>query len=248
MKKVLSFLAAVLMVCFLVPSALAADLEGPQLNVVVSNAYSDIIEIVDFKSYYFDAMANFDVSFENSGENTIESVDFLFIPFDENLTYISSFNAKSEIALEPGMVVDDNWVNLELKGIDTVVLFVNGVTYADGSYVKRNIEGYKDSVMQNFNPPFTVSGSSSQSVDAFMVKGGRLVVDFIIEKTTDNPNPTFMVEVRNVETNKIEGVAVWFDNSPLERSKTMILNRGQMYYLNILAQDCNYTITVTHYI
>ncbi len=57
-----------------------------------------------------------------------------------------------------------------------------------------------------------------------------------------------MVEVRNVETNKIEGVAVWFDNSPLERSKTMILNRGQMYYLNILAQDCNYTITVTHYI
>ncbi len=30
------------------------------------------------------------------------------------------------------MVVDDNWVNLELKGIDTVVLFVNGVTYADG--------------------------------------------------------------------------------------------------------------------
>ncbi len=57
------------------------------------------------------------------------------------------------------------------------------------SYVKRNIEVYKDSIMQNFNPPFTVSGSSSQSVDAFMVKGGRLVVDFIIEKTTIIPIP-----------------------------------------------------------
>ena len=246
MKKAFSVFVVILMMCLFVPNVLASDLEETQLKVIVSDAYSDIIKITNFKSYYSNDMANFDVTFKNNGEKVIDSVDFLFILFDENMTYINSFNASSDIDLESGMQVNDNFVNLELKGMDVVMLLVNGVTYSDGSSVQRNLDGYKNTIMHTYNPSFSISGTESKTTDAFMAKGGRLVVDFAIEKATKYP--VFMVEVKNAETNEIEGITVWFDNSPLAKSKTMVLDRGGMYYLNIISLNCNYKVTVTHYI